>query len=63
MRKERTGVAMLLGCAATMVLIFAAMFWPKQSRGDCMIDMAKKSQGNSTIYTSLVFANCKDLQP
>lgn len=53
------GMAIMAGAVATIAVAFAMMFWPSQSRGKCLIDMAEKANGNSTIFNALVLANCQ----
>jgi hypothetical protein len=59
-RNKVAGTSMMLGAVGVLIGTYAFMFWPSQSRGQCLIDMAEKANGNSTIFNALVIANCKD---
>jgi len=36
-------------------------FWPPQTYEKCMVKMAEKAQGNSTIFSALANSNCRSL--
>lgn len=36
-------------------------FWPAQTYEKCMVKMAEKAQGNSTIFSALANSNCRSL--
>lgn len=55
-----TGIVMMAAALVSLAVVFAVMFWPSPSRGKCLVDMAEKANGNSTIFSALAHANCKD---
>lgn len=58
---KRRGLYIFLAIVLVNVGYWVWLKWPATTFEKCTIEMAEKAQGNSTIYTSLVHANCKSL--
>lgn len=55
--------AFFCGLALAVAIAMAVIFWPEQSYGDCVVQMAEKAQGNATIFQALHRAKCYPKSP
>ena len=62
MSLEARKVALTAGLVATGIGVLVWSFWPKPTYQSCMVRMAEKAQGNSTIFRDLARSNCVPLR-